>query len=143
MTETSFDLVVIGGGIVGCEMALSLAQKGKRVTIVEALDSLARDMYSINRLHLLKLLSEVPIEILTNTSVSEITADGVVAVDVHKKSRLLNADNVLIAVGLRSEDDLSHKLDDGGPEVFVIGDCAAPRKVINAIWEGYRKARLI
>ncbi|MFH1672126.1 MAG: FAD-dependent oxidoreductase [Pseudomonadota bacterium] len=141
--EAGESLVVIGGGIVGCETALAMAQKGKRVTIVEALDNVARDMYPINRMHLLKLLSEAAIEILTKTTVLEITAEGIVVVDTHKKKRSLAADTVMLAVGLSPVDGLSHKLVDGGPEVFVIGDCASPRKVINAIWEGYRLARLI
>ena len=52
--ETGESVVIIGGGIIGCETALFLAQEGKKVTIIEILEDIARDMYSVNRMHLLE-----------------------------------------------------------------------------------------
>jgi 2-enoate reductase len=141
--EAGESVVVIGGGIVGCETALYGARKGKRVTIVEVLDGLARDMYSINRLHLLRLLSDAGVEILTETRVLEIADGGVVVVGKGGKQRTLAADTVLLAVGLRAEDELVEQVGEGVSEVYAIGDCREPRKVINAIWEGFRLARLV
>jgi thioredoxin reductase len=46
-------------------------------------------------------------------------------------------------VGLQAEDELVEQVGEGVPEVYAIGDCREPRKVINAIWEGFRAARLI
>ena len=141
--EAGESVVVIGGGIVGCETALYSAKKGKKVTIVEVLDSVARDMYSVNRMHLLKLLSDAGVEILTETRVLEITGEGVGVAGKDGKKRTLVADTVMLAVGLRAEDELVEQVGEGVPEVYAIGDCREPRKVINAIWEGFRAARLI
>lgn len=136
-------VVVIGGGIVGCEAALYMAQKAKRVTIVELLDSIARDMYMINRTHLLKLLSDAKVKILTETKVLEITSEEVMIEGKDGQKSKLEADTVVLAVGLRPNDELISKLRGKVKELYSIGDCMEPRKVIDAIWEGFRLARLI
>ena len=136
-------VVVIGGGLVGCETALYLAQKGKKLTIVEILDSVARDMFEANRMHLLKLLADTNVEILTETSVAEIMDDSVVIVNKYGKRSKLEADTVVLAVGLKSNRRLEGALKDKVPKTHVIGDCVEPRKLLNAIWEGFRFARLI
>lgn len=141
--RTGKSVVVIGGGIVGCETALHMAQKGKSVTVVEILDSVARDMYMINRTHLLRLLSDSKVKILTETKVLEITAGEVMIESKDGQKNKLEADTVVLAVGLRSNDALISKLSGKVGEVYTIGDCREPRKVINAIWEGFRLARLI
>lgn len=136
-------VVVIGGGVIGSETALYLAQKRKKVTILEILDGIARDMSIDNRLHLLELLGKADMDILTETSVLEITDEGVIVADKHDKRSTLKADTVVLAVGLKPDDRLSEALADKVPEIYTIGDCVAPRKVINAIWEAFRTARLI
>ncbi|MDD5126690.1 MAG: FAD-dependent oxidoreductase [Dehalococcoidales bacterium] len=137
------NVAVIGGNMVGCEAALYLAQQGKKVTVVEALDSIARDMVMANRMHIEKLFSDNKVDIKTNSCLNEITADGIVIADPAGKNRNLKTDSVVIAVGLQSCDELSAALQDKIPEVYAIGDCVQPRKVVDAIWEGFRKARLI
>jgi len=61
-------VVIIGATYAGCEMALFLKERGREVTIVESLgqDNVAREIFLCNRMHLLKLLEENKIEILTN-----------------------------------------------------------------------------
>ncbi len=141
--EAGETVVVIGGGIVGCETALYLAQEGKRVTIVELLSSIARDMYTINRTHLLNLLGDGDVKILSETRVLEITERGVIISDSHHQRSTLTADTIVLALGLKSKNELSETSRNKVPEVYSMGDCLEPRKVINAIWEGFRIARLI
>ncbi len=143
--EPGESVVVLGGGLVGCETALYLAQKGKKLTIVEVLDSVMIGMKAAdqNRLHLLKLLADANVRILTSTNVLEITDEGVTIADKDDKRSTLKADTVMLAVGLKSDRRLLEILKDKVPEVYAIGDCVEPRKVINAIWEGFRLARLI
>jgi len=50
---------------------------------------------------------------------------------------------IVLAIGLKPNNELLGALNEKVPEVYSIGDCSEPRKVINAIWEGYRIARLI
>lgn len=135
--------IVIGGGLVGCETALHLAQKGKNVTIVEILDSVMPDVPPANSMHLLKLLADMDVQILTETKFLEITDNGITIADKYGKRSTLEADTIVLAMGLKPNERLLDALRDKVPEVYAIGDCVEPRKVINAIWEGFRIARLI
>ena len=128
-------MVIIGGGLIGSETALDLAQKGKKVTIVEILDRVLRDMYLANRMHLLKLLNDFKVEILTGTTASEITSEGVVILDKNGKKSMLLADNIILAVGMKPSTKLLDGLRDQISEVHSVGDCVEPRRVINAIHE--------
>ncbi|MFC1592791.1 FAD-dependent oxidoreductase [Candidatus Omnitrophota bacterium] len=141
--DTGESVVVIGGGIVGCETALYLAQKGKKVTIVEILDSLVRGIFKRNRIYLIQLLNDANVEILTETMVLEIIDEGITIANKYGKRSTLKADNVVLAVGLKPNSKLIEVLTDSVPEVYAIGDCVEPRKIINAIWEGFRTARLV
>ena len=136
-------VVIIGGGLVGCETALYLAQKGKKVTILESLDDIARDMWSASRLHLLKLLSDNNVDVRTNAKVLEITDKGVVWDDKNGKNKTIDAETVILAVGFKPNGDLFRKLQKKLPEVYAIGDCVEPRQVMSAVWEGFQAARLV
>jgi NADPH-dependent 2,4-dienoyl-CoA reductase/sulfur reductase-like enzyme len=136
-------VVVIGGGIVGCETALHLARTGRDVTIVEMFDSVARDMYAVNRAHFLMLLSEAKVKILTETKVLDISSGEVRIEGKDTRTTKLGADTVVLAIGLRPNDELISKLRGNVKDLYAIGDCNEPRKVIDAIWEGFRLARLI
>jgi len=140
--EAGDSIVMIGGGLIGCETAVYLAQQGRKVTIVENMESVARDMYGSNRMYLIKMLAEVGVGIHTRTNIVEMTADGIV-IEKDSTRQILHADTVVCATGLQHQDKLYLALQESLPEVYAIGDCVAPRKVINAIWEGYRTARLI
>ena len=113
------------------------------MTIVEILDSVARDIFAANRMHLLKLLADTNVKILTETSVAEIMDDSVAIVDKDGKRSELENDTVVLALGLKSNRELEETLKDAVAETYVIGDCVEPRKVMDAIWEGFRFARLV
>ena len=139
--EAGKSVVVIGSGIVGCETALHLSQNGKNLTIVARSDRLARDVNVVNRAHLLKLLTNT--RILVNTKVLETTNKGIIVLDKNGKRDTIEADTVVLAVGFKPDRALLESLKDTVPEIYAIGDCVEPRKVINAIWDGFRSARLV
>jgi 2-enoate reductase len=141
--ETGESIVIIGGGIIGCETALFLAQEEKKVIIIEILEDIARDMYSVNRMHLLKLLADRGVKILTETRVVEIGEQEITIVDKEDRPSTLKADTVVLALGLKPNSEPYESLVGKVPEVYPIGDCTKARKVINAVWEGFRLARLI
>jgi len=141
--QTGELVVVLGGGLVGCETALYLAQKGKKLTIAAASDSVMRDMHWVNRMHLLKLLDDTNVRILTGANPLEITDEGVTITDKDSKRSTLKADTVVLAKGFKPNRKLEEVLKDKVPEIYVIGDCVEPRKVMDAIWEGFRFARLV
>ncbi|MFC1961472.1 FAD-dependent oxidoreductase [Chloroflexota bacterium] len=136
-------VVVLGGGLVGCETALDLAQKVKRVTIVEQQQDVAVDMFWRNRNHLIKLLAAADVAIWTNTKALEITDEGLVVADTNGRRMMLEADTILLAVGYQPNRELFEVSKDRVKEAYAIGDCVQTRKLIDAIWEGFAAARLI
>ncbi len=108
-----------------------------------ASDSIMRDMNEPNRMHLLKLLADANVEVLTGTNVLEITNTGITIADKDGKRSTLKADTVVLAKGEESNRGLLETLKGKVTEIYAIGDCVEPRKVINAIWEGFYTARLI
>jgi len=144
--EVGNSVVVIGGGLIGCETGLHLAQQGRNVTIVKgrSIATLPDDMPWGNALDLVKLLDDNKVKILDNTQVLRITETGVDVANQQGKQVSLVADTLVIARGMKpTHGDLAETLRDKVPEVYPIGDCVRPRVVLNAIWEGYRTARLI
>jgi 2-enoate reductase len=141
--EVGKSVIVVGGGLVGCETSLYLAQKGKKVTIIEILDSAMRDVFIANRVHMLSLLADAKVEIFTDSKILEITDEGAITADKNGNKRNLEAVSVVLALGLKSKEDLSSALKDKVPEVYTVGDCVKPRMVINAIWDGFHIARRI
>ncbi len=137
-------VVVAGGGLVGCETALFLAEQGKEVTIVEMLNDLASDMEPITRYDFLtEQMPQAGIMALLGLVIAEITDRGVVVLDRWGNKSLLEADNVVIALGARPADVMMEAARDCARETYVIGDCKEPRKIINATFEGASIARMI
>ncbi len=92
---------IIGGGLIGCETALFLAQEGKRVAIVEILSDLAGDIFISTQQHMKKLLADAGAKVLTKTQVLEIREEGVLILDPHGQKSLLAADSIILAVGMK------------------------------------------
>jgi len=136
-------VVVVGGGLVGCETALYLAQSGKQVIIVEILEKVLRDVNHGNRDHLLQLLADAGVHIFTGRKLLEITETGINMADDSGLKTSIRAETVVLAAGLEPRKSPFDSLRGKIPEVQTIGDALEARKVKQAIWEGYRTARII
>ena len=135
-------VVVIGGGAVGCEAAWHLADKGKQVTVVEMLPQAAADLFMANRDMLLEKLAQKKVRLLTGTKVESL-APGQVRVSGPEGPATLDTEAIVLAIGRRPENQLHEAVNELVNEVYVVGDCLAPRKVIDAIWEAFKTARVI
>ena len=134
-------VIVVGGGLVGCETADYLAQQGKEVTIVEMLRSTARDIGPAARYFLRRRMAEKGIKILTSTTVEEIT-DSSIKVKSGDAGQLLGpVDTVVLATGAESINELELKVKGMVPEVHVIGDAAKPGKIMAAVEQAADLAR--
>jgi 2,4-dienoyl-CoA reductase-like NADH-dependent reductase (Old Yellow Enzyme family)/thioredoxin reductase len=138
--EAGQRVVVIGGGMVGCEAAELLAQKGKKVTILEMLDEIGSDIGVSNKRTVLHRLQNAGIEMATRTKAQEITKRGVRATQ-NKSPRVFEADTVVLAVGFTPNTSLAQKLEGKVSALYSIGDCAEPRKIVDAIDDGARVGR--
>ncbi|MGB7631732.1 MAG: FAD-dependent oxidoreductase, partial [Candidatus Deferrimicrobium sp.] len=129
-------VVVIGGGQVGAEVAEFLAEEGRNVTILEIAGDIAQGMPSIARLPLLCHLDEMGVRIWTKARVREIGND---TVDVEYKGaqRQIPAATVVIATGAEPNVPPLDAFREKIPEVYVIGDSARPRSILEAIAEGF------
>jgi len=137
-------VVVVGGGEMGCEIALDVIRKnpGVSVTLVEQLGDLASGAFHSTRLLLKKRVEECGITALFNTKLVEVRK-GQVTVESDGARRTVEADSVVFAIGYRSNDNLSDTLSATLPEVYAVGDCNRPRQVLSAVWEGFHAARAI
>lgn len=138
-------VVIIGGGLVGCETALYLAKQGKNVTVVEMLDEIiasGKPVPHMNRIMLIDLLKFHKVNILTNTSLLEIGNEGAVVMrDRHRQT--LAADTIIIAAGFKPDDKLFRSLSGRIPELYLIGDARDATNIMNAIWDAYEVGRSI
>lgn len=134
--ETGKRVVIIGGGLGGCEEGLSLAWAGKEVTIVEMRDSLAKDAPYIHWRHLMEKVSQAVTSYCSSTVLS-IEEDGVRIQDAQGQKRFIPADNVLIATGMRAGSQQFDRWHDLAEDVIFVGDCRRPGKIMEAMRTGY------
>jgi 2,4-dienoyl-CoA reductase-like NADH-dependent reductase (Old Yellow Enzyme family)/thioredoxin reductase len=134
--EAGNRVLIVGGGLVGCETADFLGERGREVTIVEMLPEIAGDVQEAVRFFLLKRLKEYSVHIKTETLVKEFLEDGVRAEKDREEVLLTGFDTVILALGATPVLELKEQLEGKVPELYVIGDAASPRKAIDAIEEG-------
>ncbi len=137
--EVGHRVVMCGGGLSGADAALELAEAGHEVVIVEMSDEIARDMLMLNRISLLRNLTEAGVRILTGTTVTAIGGDGV-HVEGHDGASVLEADTVIAAFGSRPATGLAEELAAQGISARTVGDCVSPRKVGDAVNDAYELA---
>lgn len=138
--EAGEKVVIIGGGQVGCETGLYLAEKGKRVVIVEILKRMASDMGPMVRRRLMDGLRQRQVIMLTNAKCEAITEHGVTVTSAEGRKDTYPADSVILAVGSGKNDNLFKGLQDKVPEVYCIGDASQPQGIMEAVRDGYRVA---
>jgi 2,4-dienoyl-CoA reductase (NADPH2) len=161
-------VVIVGGSATGCETAHYIASMGtvdsdsfaflmhhsaedfefakellhdsrRQITVIDMLPRLAGNAGKTSRWILMKNLGLLHVDLRPNTKLQEITDDSVV-VETEEGRQTIPADTVVMAVGAVSVDDLAEQVKDEGIEVIVIGDAKEPRKINDAILEGFQEA---
>ncbi|BDC95269.1 FAD-dependent oxidoreductase [Treponema saccharophilum] len=138
-------VVVVGGGLVGCELALDLAMKGKKVTIVEALGKLLAvngPLCSANREMLEKLIPFNGIDVCCNAKVTGFK-NGVLCAETAGGKKEFKADSVVLCVGYSSENSLYNQFKDCLDEVYLLGDARQVSNIMYAIWDAFEVANNI
>ena len=135
-------IVVVGGGLVGCEVAEYLAERGKKVTIIEMLDRMGNDIGITIRWIIMQRLHNAGVKWVTGAKVEQITESRVRA---NKKCTTIffDADTVVLAMGMKPRAELAEKLKQkfgGKIDIKSIGDCVEAGKIAQATEGGFLAA---
>jgi pyruvate/2-oxoglutarate dehydrogenase complex dihydrolipoamide dehydrogenase (E3) component len=133
-TRLGSKIVVIGGGMVGCETAEWIAKDGKQVIIVEQWAEVAGDMESRTRKLLLDRLESYKVEIICKTKVECLEKDKIICCQGGLRLEMEGVDNIVLALGYRANSFIPQV---PSKKVHRIGDCVQPRKAIEAVHEGF------
>lgn len=138
--EIGQKVVVIGGGLIGCETAINLGMLEKEVTIIEMRNELAPEANMFHKMAVVPLLEKYTTG-LTNCSATEFTEQGVCYNDANGEKQFVEADTIILSVGMRSRTADVDRFAGLAPEVYPIGNCVKPGQVTGAITDGYFVAR--
>ncbi len=115
-------VVLIGGGLVGLELAEYLVERGREVTVLEPSANLGRELSIIRRAKVIHELREAGVPMHTNVEVRQIDADKV-SFEVEGELQQVAADNVIISMGARPSRGLADRLSEAGINAVAVGDC--------------------
>jgi len=137
--------VIVGAGLVGCELALYLAKKGKKVTIVEALNkilALNGPLCSANSEMLERLIPYNNIDVIINSKIKTYK-DGNLEIETEKGVENIKCDSVILSVGYKEKDSLYKELEFEVPEIYLLGDARKVSNIMYGIWDAYEVANHI
>ena len=132
-------VAILGGGLVGSEVAIYLDMIGKDVTVVEMKDTWASDAYWMHKVAMDKYIRDSRIDIKVNTTAREITDAGIVC-NTPDGEILIEADTVLLAAGMKADRASADEFLNTAPRVFEIGDAIKAGRVVEAVKLGYYRA---
>ena len=132
-------VAILGGGLVGSEVAIYLDMIGKDVTVVEMKDTWASDAYWMHKVAMDKYIRDSRIDIKVNTTAKEITDTGIVC-NTPDGEILIEADTVLLAAGMKADRASADEFLNTAPRVFEIGDAIKAGRVVEAVKLGYYRA---
>ena len=132
-------VVVLGGGLAGCECAVHLGMEGKLVHLVEMRDRLAVDCNVRHRPILMEQIERYTI-VHTGCTGLRVTAKGLLCRNADGVEELISGETVICAVGQRANRADAEKLRRCAPFVREIGDCVRPSNITNAVYQGYHAA---
>ena len=132
-------VVVLGGGLAGCEAAIHFGQEGKQVHLVEMRTELAPDANVRHRPLLLEQIQKY-VTVHTGYRGLEVTKEGVRCADANGNEHMIPGTSVICALGQRARTNVVEELRDTAPYTAVIGDCVRASTITNAVYQGYHAA---
>ena len=132
-------VIVLGGGLVGCETAIALSKMGRDVTIVEMRDDFAPDAPYFHK-QAIRLQLGPGINVMVNTRAVAVSDNALICISGDGRERTLEADTIFCAAGMHPRLDAVEQLRFCAPQFFSVGDCVRPGQIIHAISGGHYAA---
>jgi len=138
-------IAVIGAGMTGCETAeLIASSNANEVYLIEMLPDIASGANVVEKLDLMRRLNDVGVNILTDHKLLKIGNDAILINNVSENQKLeIKVDEIVISLGLKSDPAVYEALRASFDNVFLLGDAKSPRKIANAVRDGFEKAMLL
>jgi len=133
-------VVVIGGGLVGCETAEFLAAQGKEVTIIEVLPQILANKPPLLQIKTLLSITGRGIVIKTGATCEKVSTEGVTICTPDGTSQTIPADTVVIATGSKTDRRLYDALQGKVGRIILAGDAVEPRSIFEAVADGFKAA---
>jgi pyruvate/2-oxoglutarate dehydrogenase complex dihydrolipoamide dehydrogenase (E3) component len=137
------NVVVIGGGLHGCEVAEFLVKRSRKVFIVEKDGQIGAEMLDFRLGLLMSWFEKKGVVIITGVKAMEITDKGLNYTSREGRQQSIEADTIIPTRPLVPNLELFQDLEGKIPEVYAVGDCREPRKIVNAIADAYEISRTI
>ena len=135
---------IVGGGIIGVEVGLFLAEQGKEIIFTTRQDELMSGLMSIQRAAYQERLAGQNVTTYTGRRLDSVLDKGAIVVDKNGNRQEISADSIVLATGFAPQTTLRERLEkETSFEVYAVGDCVNPRMIYDAIHEGYLAARKI
>lgn len=136
------NVLVVGGGMVGCEAAEFLAERGHQVGVIEMKDVIAADVVPENRKFMFENFDRHGVTLRPGAKVGQFYSDGVdYALADGTTGSMRGYDNIVLAMGSRANDPLSEALKGSVPQVFTVGEAAkAPGNAVIATGDALNAA---
>ena len=136
-------VAIIGGDMVGCELAKFLTERGRKVTILESQQDMNTEMSIPRRWNIMRWLRENGVTMLKGVIYGEITPRGVVITNIDGEKQTVEADTVVIAGGMEPNLSLSEAIEGKVPQIYLVGDCTELRLINGAVEDGANAALAI
>ncbi|MEG0376963.1 MAG: FAD-dependent oxidoreductase [Eubacterium sp.] len=135
---------IIGGGLVGLEVADLLRTAGHSVTVIEMKDEVGADLGSLRKIAVMMKLGQLGVAFETNTTCVGISAEGIVVKQADEE-KMVPCDSIVMAIGSKANDSTSlvKACEDEEIPCFIIGDAKEARRALNAVHEGFEAARTL
>jgi len=136
-------VIIIGGGIQGCELAEFLVKRGRKVTIVNTSGEPGEGLVEVAKRRLFKWLAKKGTDTIDKARCDEITDSGLTIITREGKRQIIEADTIVLAMPMIPDKELLKAIEGKAPEIYQIGDCREPSLILEAIADGSRIGRAI
>lgn len=134
-------VLVVGGGMVGCETAAFLGEQNHDVTVIEFRDTVGADVIHEHRVYLMEDFKNYGIKEITGAKVCQFFDDGVAYETADgQRHEARGFDSVVLSMGFRNYNPFGEAVKEIVPDTYVVGDAIRARRALDATKEAYEVA---